>query len=142
MRRACPGLLLLAAPVLAGCGGPEADGTANEVPIGIAPAPGVYPFQGVWAGEGASCKDAGLDLEDGPLVITTESVRYYDNPCAVEVVEELEPASRYALTMSCAGEGAPYDLTQRFAVSGDTLTVTDENGERAYSRCEASGANE
>ena len=141
-RRALAALLVLAA-----CGGPEADGTADEIPLradGLAPAPGVYPFQGVWAGEGAACEDRGLGLEGGPLTVTTQSVGYGD-PCsilAVEAVGAARPSAAYDVTLSCAGGGVPSGRTQRFAVDGDMLTITDADGERRFARCAPAGAEE
>lgn len=147
MRRALAATCLLAA-----CGGADDGGTANEVPIlapggsaettGIAPAPGVYPFQGVWAGEGAACEDAGLGLEGGPLVITTRSVDYVDAACAIDAVEVVEPSSDYDVFLDCENGGESASGLQRFVLSGDTLTITNEGQDRRYERCEADAANE
>ena len=125
-------LLLLA--LLAACGAGEPRGTADEVPIGIAPAPGVYPFQGSWAGPGGDC-----DAE--PTVITTKSLASGAMRCDIASVKAAPEAdgTDYAVTADCEMSEVAGEIGQ---VAGPTVLYLDLEGDTlsingtAHRRCE------
>lgn len=133
---------LAALALLAACGADEPRGTADEVPITmggeIAPAPGVYPFQGTWAEAVADCAAAPGD-EDGPTVITTQSFLRGTQACDVaSVQEDAGPVPTYRLTADCE-DGGMTDIALR--VNGDRLSFLDGEG-TVLRRCEPSANDE
>ena len=135
---------LLAVLLLAACGGEgAADGTASEVPTGISPGPGVYPFQGVWAGADQDCALPPGTSEATPTIITQATLMGPGHACDVLAVEEQGADAAYIVTLSCGAGEPPQGETALYAVRGDTLTVGPEDGAGAtLRRCEPSDAGE
>lgn len=133
---------LAALTLLAACGAEEPRGTADEVPITmggeIAPAPGVYPFQGTWAQSVADCAAAPGE-EGGRVVITTQSFLHGTQACDIASVQEDAGAvPAYRLTADCDDGGAT-DIALR--VDGDRLSFLDGEG-TVLQRCEPSAVDE
>ena len=129
---------------LAACGADGPRGTADEVPIAIAPAPGVYPFQGTWAADPSACDVGFADGRTDLTVITTQTVLHEGRSCDVVSVSEAyrEPgmAGRfYGITLDCPdGNDDPFAVS----TSGDTLTVFDGAARTELRRCEPMEAGE
>ena len=131
------------AALLAACGGGEvADGTANEVPIGIAPAPGVYPFQGAWAGSEADCVRDTMRRGDGLTVITTRTIIRSGRACDILGVTAAEGTASYAVSTDCDADGPRYRDTANLTVDGDALTIADDAGTATLRRCAPSARGE
>ena len=134
--------------LLAACGADEPRGTADEVPVtmggAIAPAPGVYPFQGTWAADLAACGSDPMAGQGAPTVITTQSVLHQGQRCAIESVTQAdaEPgmtAALYAIALDCRdADDPPFAVT----VDGDALTVLDGAARTVLQRCEPSARGE
>lgn len=127
-----PALLAVAA-----CGADEPRGTADEVPVtmdgAIAPAPGVYPFQGAWAANAAAC-----EADDERTIITTRTMIGDGRSCDIGGVGD-GPGGTYLIATDCeeAGEGEV-----AATVEGDTLTLSRSGEAERLRRCEPSASGE
>ena len=137
MRRALPVLLLLAA-----CGGgeetvPSEEAGAPPAPMAqTRPAPGVHPFQGLWAGEGTNCALSPGTAPEAPVEITAERFTGYENACDLQSVRVLEANVRFRVGMRCEGEGMPYEREVTYTLSPDALLAEEGTRSAVFTRCD------
>lgn len=92
-------------------------------------------YVGTWASDLAQCK-VGQDRQEAPLVLSKDGYDQHETHCTFKSAEAAEGGeNEWKISADCTVEGSaqPYDFT--LIVSGDTLTVTDENGARDLLLC-------
>lgn len=89
-------------------------------------------YVGTWASDLAQCK-VGQDRQEAPLVITKNGYDQHETHCRFKSAEGEDQQWKIKADCTVEGSEAPYDFT--FTVSGDTLTMTDENGSNDLLRC-------
>jgi len=91
------------------------------------------PYVGVWSLEVRNC-GAEESSPDAPMLIAEDRYDQYQTHCEFKSVEAKGGA--FKISADCSIGDAK--MTQEFtlAVSGDTLTFTEETGARDFLRCE------
>ncbi len=89
-------------------------------------------YVGTWASDLAQCKIP-QDRQEAPLVFTAKGYDQYETHCRFASAKLEDEQWKIKANCTVEGNAAPYDFT--LTVSGDTLTIADENGANDLLRC-------
>ena len=89
-------------------------------------------FVGTWTYDLTQCK-APQDASEAPMVVTKGGYDQHETHCTFKSVEGTGPD--WKVKAECTVEGDTQALDMTLTVSGDTLTVADDNGTRDLLRC-------
>jgi hypothetical protein len=103
------------------------------VALASAPLSAAEPgYVGTWASDLAQCK-VEQDRQEAPLVMTENGYDQHETHCKFKSVDRADEQFKVKADCTVEGSDQPYDFT--LTVSGDTLTLADENGSNDLLRC-------
>lgn len=89
-------------------------------------------YVGTWAADLAQCS-IGQDKEEAPLVLKPKGYDQYETHCTFKSVDAKADQWKVAADCSVQGDAQAFNMT--LTVSGDTLTIADDNGTQDLLRC-------
>lgn len=91
-------------------------------------------YVGTWASDLAQCKTP-QERQEAPLVLSKDGYDQYETHCKFKSVDGGADGT-WKISSDCTIEGSsePYDFT--LTVSGDTLTLADDTGQRDLLKCQ------
>lgn len=89
-------------------------------------------YVGTWASDLAQCK-VDQSRQEAPLILRKDGYDQYETHCRFKSADGEDQQWKVKAECTVEGSDAPYDFT--LTVSGDTLTMTDENGSNDLLRC-------
>lgn len=89
-------------------------------------------YVGTWAADLAQCS-IGQDKEEAPLVLKPKGYDQYETHCKFKSVEA--KADQWKVAADCSVQGDTQGFNMTLTVSGDTLTIADDNGTQDLLRC-------
>lgn len=89
-------------------------------------------YVGTWASDLAQCK-VEQDRQEAPIVMTKNGYDQHETHCRFKSIDGADQQWKVKAECTVEGSAAPYDFT--LTVSGDTLTMSDENGSNDLLRC-------
>lgn len=129
-------IFLIAVFLVAGCNTAAPSASRTDRPsantINIEP----MPYAGVWAEDIAICPDGVPNSDMVPKRISDAGVQHYESDCEFQTIAPFE-GGIFDIDMMCRGEGEFWVETKRYAVVGDELTISEQDGADAitYQRC-------
>jgi hypothetical protein len=124
----------LVAAVLAGCGKPATEETAEaSVAPAIASASPAPAYVGTWGVDLAQCKNP-QDIMEAPMQMAADRFDQHEAHCTFTTITETAPGA-WKVTQACTVEGDESTGDMTFSVEGDTLTLDPGSLARKLVRC-------
>lgn len=127
---------------------PAAEAPADAAPVGEAPpaeapaadapasdgaaAAGGPAYVGTWAADASQCA-VPQEQQTAPMIVTEAGFDQHEVHCSFKSVTPDGDAWKMSAECQVEGDPQPHDFS--FAVSGATLTITDEDGTNQMQRC-------
>lgn len=111
---------------------PAAEPAAADPAAAATPAATGAAYIGTWSADASQC-GVPQDQQNAPMVVTDAGFDQHEVHCTFKNVTP--DGDAWKMSAECAVEGDAQAHDFSFAVAGDSLTITDEEGTNQMTRC-------